>query len=256
MKTPESTQPPAPDAALIPAESSAVLLIREAIASKADPAQLRELLAVRREWESDEARKAYNAAIAEFQLKAPIVSKGDKGEKSDYAALDRIWREIRPLQTGLGLAVTWHVSELKGEGENAFLHLEGKLRHKLGHIEELRFDLPLPGIIKTRDGRAVTNMAQNMGSAVTYAKRYAHCAALGIVTGDDDDGRNAGVVLTIDEAQEKEILTLLDAARGIASFDEKKFWAWLGCATVRDIYKTHAAGVVEVLKKKIKGGAQ
>ncbi len=245
------------EASLVPAESSAVALIRDAINRNADPAQLRELLAVRREWEADESRKAYNAAISEFQRQAPIVAKADKGEKADYAKLDRIWRDIRPLLTSLGLSVTWQVCEIKGEGEAAFCHLEGQLRHKLGHGEALRFDLPMPGIVKTRDGRAVTNAAQMMGSAVSYAKRYAMCAALGIVTGDDDDGSGAGAVLTIDEAQEKEIITLLEAARGVNGFDEKGFWAWLGCGSVRDIYKTHAAGVVAALQKKIKqGGAK
>ncbi len=242
---------------IIPADSSAVALIREAIAAKADPAQLRELLAVRREWEGDEARKAYNAAIAEFQHVAPIVAKTNHGEKSDYAAMDTIWRQIRPLSTGLGLAVTWRICEIKPplvEKGDAICHLEGELRHKLGHTERLAMDLPIPGVILTRDGRAVTNVAQQMGSAITYAKRYATCAALGIVTGEDDDGNGANASLTIDEAQEKEICDLLDAARGVSGFDEKGFWAWLGCAKVRDIYKTHAAGVVEALKKKIKQG--
>lgn len=238
----------------ISAESSAVALIREAITTKADPAQLRELLAVRREWEADEARKIYSAAIAEFQRQAPIIAKLDQGVKGDYAKLDRIWREIRPLLTGLGLSVTWQVCEIKGDGEGAFCHLEGHLRHKLGHGEALRFDLPLPGLVKTSDNRAVTNAAQMMGSAVSYAKRYAMCAALGIVTGDDDDAHTASASLTVDESQEKEIVDLLDACRGIDGFEEKKFWAWLGCGTVREIYKTHAAGVVVELKKKIKLG--
>jgi len=35
------------------------------------------------------------------------------------------------------------------------------------------------------------NNAQGIGSAITYAKRYALCAILGIVTEDDDDGNMA-----------------------------------------------------------------
>lgn len=35
------------------------------------------------------------------------------------------------------------------------------------------------------------NTAQGIGSAITYAKRYALCAILGIVTEDDDDGNMA-----------------------------------------------------------------
>ena len=32
------------------------------------------------------------------------------------------------------------------------------------------------------------NVAQSLGSAITYARRYSLCAALGIATDDDDDG--------------------------------------------------------------------
>ncbi len=265
MTSPSSETPAAPsDAALVPPESSAVALIREAIINKADPAQLRELVAVRREWEGDEARKAYNAAISEFQRRAPIVEKGDEANGKQYARIDRIWREVRPLLTELGLSVTWQITELRGwdatantsGGSSAICHIEGTLRHKLGHGEKLVFDLPLPKRITTSDGRDVQNAAQQMGSANTYAKRYALCAALGIVTGDDDDGNGAGAGdLTVTKAQEKEIKDLLDAARGLAGFDEKKFWAWVGCGKIGEIYKRQVPAVIESLKKKLKGGS-
>jgi hypothetical protein len=48
-----------------------------------------------------------------------------------------------------------------------------------------------------------------MGSASSYAKRYATCAALGIVTGEDDDGLAAGTSYVTKE-QADELVAILD----------------------------------------------
>ena len=226
------------------AQSGAVALIREAIASGKQPEYLRELLNVRREWEADEARKAFNHAIAEFQRRAPIIEKADKAYDKQYARMDRIWREIRPLLTELGLSVTWQVCELR----DALCHVEGQLRHRDGHGERLVQDIPMPELIKGQ------NKAQQMGSAATYARRYALCAALGLVTGDDDDGHAAGGALVTAE-QVEEIKTLVDAARGVSGFNERAFWGWVGTDDAGMIPANRYADVVAALKRKI-GGAK
>jgi hypothetical protein len=231
-----------------PHQPEAVALIREAMASKADPAYLRELLAVRREWAADEARNAYNLAISEFQRRAPIIAKEDKAYDKQYARMDRIWRETRPLITELGLSVTWQICELRADGT---CHVEGQLRHRDGHGEKLVQDIPMPELIKGQ------NRAQQMGSASTYAKRYAFCAALGIVTGDDDDGHGAGTQYVTKE-QAGEIGLKLDACRGLAGFNEDAFWRWVGCnATApKDVPAVRCADVIAFLKRKLSGGAQ
>lgn len=207
---------------LASAQSPALILIRDAMASDVAPEKLRALLEVKQAWEADEARKAFSRAITEFQKHAPIVEKGDDANGKKYAALDRIWRTVRPLLTDLGLSVTWQVSEMRDNGTNC--HLEGMLRHRDGHGEKLSFDLPIPDAIMSSSGRAVQNKAQVMGSANTYAKRYALCAALGIVTGEDSDGTAPDPFIGDEDA--KAVATLLDACRGLADFDEKKFWQW------------------------------
>ena len=105
------------------AGSSIVPIINQAVTNGIDPAALRELLAVRREWEADEARKAFNHALADFQREAPIVEKADDAHGKKYAALDRIWRTIRPLLTDKGLSVTWHVTAI----EDGVCRIEGEL---------------------------------------------------------------------------------------------------------------------------------
>lgn len=230
-------------------ESSVVALIREAVTNKVDAAQLRELLAVRREWESDEARKSFSLAISEFQKRAPIVEKGDDANGKAYARMDRIWRTVRPLLTELGLSVTWQVAEIRSEGQ--VCHLEGMLRHRDGHFQELRFDIPIPDAISNSSGKAVQNKAQVMGSAMTYTQRYALCASLGVVTGDDNDGH-----LTVTEEQEKQIKELLIFARTVPGFDEKIFWGLAGCGEVREIYAKDADKAVEWLNARVRGSGR
>lgn len=58
--------------------------------------------------------------------------------------------------------------------------VETRIYHKAGHVE-IFGPLTLPR----------GNSAQDAGSAVTYARRYALTAALGINTEDDDDGARA-----------------------------------------------------------------
>lgn len=227
-------------------EASATALISlmtQAIELDKSPEYLRQLLNVREAWEAGEARKAFNHAIAEFQRRAPIVSKDDKAYDKHYARMDRIWREIRPLLTELGLSVTWQVCELRDQ----VCHVEGQLRHRQGHGERLTQDIPMPELIKGQ------NKAQQMGSASTYARRYALCSALGIVTGDDDDGHAAGGAL-VTAAQAEEINTLVDAARGVNGFNEKAFWGWVGTDDSALIPANRYADVIAALKRKIGGG--
>ncbi len=228
-----------------PQQSSAVDLIREAMASKADPAYLRELLSVRREWEADEARKAFNKAISEFQRRAPIVEKADKAYDKDYAKLDRIWRTIRPLLTELGLSVTWQVAEMR----DTLCHVEGQLRHRDGHGERLVMDIPIPEMIKGQ------NRAQQAGSAHSYARRYAMCAALGIVTGEDDDGHKAGSQFVTDE-QAEEIDQLVQACRGLSDFKEDIFWAFIGAKVAQEIHADRYEQARHSLKKKLKDSSK
>ena len=193
--------------------NSAVSIIQQAIASGADPAYLRELLQVREQWEAGEARKLYSQAIADFQSRCPIIEKGDKAHNKAYAAMDRIWRAIRPLLDETGLSIVWTVNALTDYG----LHIEGEIRHKAGHAVPISYDLPMPDKVTGQ------NAAQQMGSASSYAKRYATCAALGIVTGEDDDGLAAGTsYVTKEQADELTgiLATLADRDGALAAMLE------------------------------------
>ena len=184
--------------------ASPYTMAMQAIADPAcDPARLSALLSVRRDWEADEAKKAFNAAVVRFQMECPIIAKNDVAYDKKYTRIDRIWRETRELRRACGLAVTWE--SFKDVG--GVCHLDGHLIHSAGHSQPLHHEIPLPDIIKGM------NATQRSGAAETYAKRYATCSALGIVTGDDDDG-HGGASGSVCDAKQVNILKELCAEAG------------------------------------------
>jgi hypothetical protein len=221
---------------LIQPANSAVSIIQSAIATGADPAYLRELLQVRREWESDEARKLYSQAIADFQSRCPIIEKGDKAHNKQYAAMDRIWRTIRPLLDETGLSVVWTVNALTEFG----LHIEGEIRHKAGHSVAISYDLPMPDKVTGQ------NAAQQMGSATSYARRYCLSAALGIVTGEDDDGTAAATAYVTKE-QADELAALV---RNTPTGTLEALLEWAACDSLTDIPAAKFNGAKKALTVK------
>jgi len=175
-------------------QTQANAMIQMAVEKGMTGEDLQALLAARREWEADEAKKAYNHALADFQREAPIVEKADDAHGKKYAALDRIWRTVRPLLTEKGLSVTWHETSI--DIKNKVCSIAGELAHRDGHSVTLKRDVPMPDIIRGQ------NAAQQAGSAETYGKRYALCAALGIVTGEDDDASSCGETITAKQMTE------------------------------------------------------
>ena len=202
-----------------------------------DPGKLREILQVRREWEKDEARKAFAAAIADFQRDAPIIKPGDDAHGRPYAKMDRIWREIRPLMDACGLSVTWQSCKVV-DGECLMV---GSLWHRGGHAEPIEYALPMPDAIKGQ------NAAQVMGSATTYAKRYGTCMVLGIQVGTDDDGRHAarGDVITAEQAEN--IAALLKESGTSAG----RLLAWAQCDAVTSLPADKYDRAVRKLKRTI-----
>lgn len=217
---------------------SIVPIIERAIQSGIEPAALRELLAFSQDLQAVEAEKLFNVAVADFQKDTPIIDKADDAHGKKYAKMDRIWRTVRPLLAECGLSVTWHVCTIK----DGICHVEGRLAHRAGHSITLARDIPLPEMIGGQ------NAAQQAGSAESYAKRYALCGALGIVTGEDDDADSLGA--TISAKQAKEIEALLEQIDDMTARDNMLKWA--GVDTVEDLPASKFTAAVRGLQSKVK----
>lgn len=116
-------------------------------------------------------------AISLVQQGVETVPKNRTGQVGNhrykYADLGSVWSALRPLLRDAGLAVVQLPVEPSG--------LSTLLLHASGEWIEERMPLAV------ESGAT----AQAQGSAITYARRYALCAALGIVADDDDDGSAA-----------------------------------------------------------------
>lgn len=119
------------------------------------------------------------AALAEAQGEYPAIVrrktaeiKSDKGNyKYSYADLAAVLAIVTPINKKHGLSVIQRPC-----WDGARLSLETRILHKSG--EWINGLYPLPTIPKPQD----------MGSALTYARRYSLTSMLGIASEEDDDG--------------------------------------------------------------------
>ncbi|MGM1405170.1 ERF family protein [Bacillus cereus group sp. BceL309] len=96
--------------------------------------------------------------------------------KNNYATLDTIIDEIRPILSKHGLSIMQIPS---GDGQN--VTLKTLLLHESGEWLESD-ELTM---------KPVKNDPQAVGSCITYARRYSLAAFLSLNTGEDDDGNSA-----------------------------------------------------------------
>lgn len=112
-------------------------------------------------------------ALAAFQQEVPIIHKGTEGYGYSYADLPAIFPVINPLLKKHGLGFTQLIN---GQSVKTIVfHIES------GELIESTTDIP-HGVTLAK-----MNEFQVLGSAITYIRRYALSAALGLVTDKDTD---------------------------------------------------------------------
>lgn len=128
-----------------------------------------------------ELAKALASAQAEFPAierskDVRVQTKTGGSYTFAYAPLDAILNTVRPVLTKHGLAISQLLANVGGQPA-----LKTMLMHEGGEVIQDSCPLPVNGNIS----------AQEFGSLVTYFRRYALVAALGIATEEDDDGNHA-----------------------------------------------------------------
>jgi ERF superfamily len=161
-------------------------MLSRAVAQGADPATLERLLAMYERWEANEARKAYQKAIAAARGKIKPVFKNlgaNLGSgRRPYEDLAEIERSVVPALSANGLSYRF-----KTELEDGQIIVTCYVEHKDGHFEQSTMS-------SEPDNSGSKSPIQAIGSAVTYLKRITLKAALGLSTTDqkdvdlDDDG--------------------------------------------------------------------
>ncbi|HDY68914.1 MAG TPA: single-stranded DNA-binding protein [Candidatus Scalindua sp.] len=229
---------------LAKAESQAPsALIQLAIDKGADLDKLEKILALQERWEANEAKKAYNLAIATFKANPPKIEKDKtvkyKDVKYNHASLYNVVEKISSELSKHGLSATWTTRQ------NGNILVTCKITHEKGHSEETTLSAP-------SDTTGSKNAIQAIGSTLTYLERYTLLALTGLATIDqDDDGAGTAQVEYIDDNQKNEIIDMLSEKK----IDLKVFCKAFGIEELSKLAKSRF-GQAKISINAKKGGVK
>lgn len=161
-------------------------LLSLAVSKDLDIDKLAKLMDLQREYNAEQARKAFFSALSEFQATVPEIRKTQRvfyttsSGKTEYyfAPLADISRQIKDACKKCGLAYRWEIQDTDKEIKVTCL-----VTHLDGHTERTT-------MTAAPDNSGGKNAIQGRASAIQYMKRYTLIGALGITTAEqDNDGQ-------------------------------------------------------------------
>jgi hypothetical protein len=190
---------------------------------------VRDFLALQREYEAAEAKRAFNSAMAKLRADLPVIVKANKGPDGRYLYEDLadIARAIDAPLAEHGLSYRFRtVSEAEGKR----LTVTCIVSHAAGHFEENSLTTAVA------PSSRLMNDIQALGAAQTYLQRYALKSSLGLAASRDTDAStitpqavsDAGECIT---AEQRITLEAALAARNMQPERLLK-WARIKCPTV------------------------
>jgi hypothetical protein len=206
---------------LVSQNQSPSQLIALAIDRQADPDTLSKLLDLQERYEAGQARKLYVLAMTAFKRESPAVMKktaevdftSTKGRTAyNYANLGSIVQEVTTIMSKHGLSASWETRQESNGNISVTCHIT----HSAGHRESVTLAGP-------PDDSGNKNRIQAVGSTVTYLQRYTLLAALGLATGDDDDGRGGKKKPDIAAPKEKAPAEDETITTGVNSVTQRNF---------------------------------
>jgi hypothetical protein len=221
--------------------SSPAEMIRMAVEGKADLVSLKELLAIQKDYEANEARKAYHKAMAEFKANAPEIDKDktvsfktDRGQVGySHASLFNVVKKISAELSKHGLSASWTTKQ------NGAVSVTCKITHDLGHSEETTLSAPA-------DTSGSKNAIQSIGSTITYLERYTLLALTGLATFEQDDDGATSEKPT-EYITEKEVGVLQDNIVSL-KVNLQKFLDYMKVADLGKILKADYQKALNVLE--------
>jgi hypothetical protein len=187
------------------ADMTPLQVLDRAIQKGLDADSLGKLMALQERWEANQARKAFEAAVAAAKAEIKPVLKtrevdftSQKGRTHyQYEDLAQIANEIDPILGKYGLSYRH-----RSKQEAKRLSVTCVLAHRDGHAEETTLSAD-------NDESGNKNSIQAMGSTATYLQRYTLKLALGLSAAKDDDGRGSEQEETISEQQAADLHALI-----------------------------------------------
>lgn len=169
-------------------------------------ADMRGMLELQKDWEANEARKAYVQAMSEFKRNPPEIFKRKEvafsGTQYMHATLGDVTQAIMQALAQHGISHRWDTVQNGGQ-----IIVTCILTHKLGHSESTTLE-------GAPDDSGKKNRIQQVASTVTYLQRYTLLAATGLATKEIEDDDGAGGPASVPEVPAELLAAARDAALG------------------------------------------
>lgn len=240
-----------------PANAGPLAMAMQAMKAGMTVADMRAMLDLQKDWEANEARKAYVAAMAEFKRNPPEIFKRKQvefttrdGDTTSYkhATLGDVTTAIINGLAQHGISHRWDTKQ-----EGGRIVVTCILTHSLGHSESTSLE-------GAPDASGKKNGIQQVASTITYLQRYTLLGASGLATKDeehDDDGRGAGGGDQYDAASTlQEWTDRANAAINLKALSETRKMAGHEFNAAKDVAGWNAFKiVVEKKRAELAGGA-
>lgn len=196
----------------LPAAMTAVTpmaMLAQAIERGMSPDMIGKLMDHAERWEANNARKAYDEAMAAAKAEIPTIIKNRavdftsaKGRTNyKYEDLGEIAKTITPILGKYGLSYRFRVTSVVNEP----VTVTCVITHKGGHVDDSNT------LQAGRDDSGNKNSIQAIGSTLTYLQRMTLKAALGLAVSNDDDGQSSEPARTINEDQVGELVAQIES---------------------------------------------
>lgn len=227
-------------------------MLDRAVSQGASIEVMEKLMALHERWEANQARKAFDEAIAAAKAKIkPIVKNRTVGFKSKkigasdtnykHEDLAEIARTVDPILGEHGLSYRFRSTSVVNEP----ITVTCIISHRLGHSEENTLSAG-------RDDSGNKNSIQAIGSTVTYLQRYTLKSALGLAASNDDDGEGSEPAEVITAEQATELSDLILKSRT----DIAKFLTWAKVESIPDIQARFFDSCKQVLQDRLNMNAK
>ena len=222
-------------------------LLNRAVSQGADIAILKELMGLQERHDANQARKAFDNAIAEAKASIPVIVKnrtvsyegknGKVGTSYKHEDLAEIARTITPILAASGLSYRYRVTS----NVNEPVTVTCIVSHRDGHFEETTLSAG-------RDDSGSKNSIQAIGSTLTYLQRMTLKAALGLAAAHDDDAQTAE---PDDNVSSDQILELQDLIAEVSA-DQPKLMAYFKIERLPDMKAADFDRAMKLLNAKRK----
>jgi hypothetical protein len=217
-------------------------MIDRAVASGANVETLGKLMELQERWDKNQARKAFDNAMAAAKAELPVIFKNrevdftsQKGRTNyRHEDLAGIAKQVDPVLAKHGLSYRYRTAT-----EANMVTVTCIVSHRDGHSEENSLSCP-------HDMSGNKNPIQAQGSAITYLQRYSLKAALGLAASNDDDGKAADQGGVVSDEQAAKIMTLITETK--TNID--RFLKWAGAPSISDIPAARFNDAVAMLNAK------